>query len=455
MDGNNPLKNKVSCRIIKEKRRKGDTGDMKKCGYILLAVVLLIGMLCTGCTKKEESAAAPDFSFPEIQVPQEDTQQEVQNIPETDVETESEPEPEPEPQIPPLDDAAIQAKLDQIAEKYGATGMQLAVINDGQIAGLYATGWATLQETPMTPEHKLRVASISKIIIGIHTMMLQEQGVLTLDSDISQFWGTTARNPKYPDTPITIDLLLTHVSTVRAYANDGPMDYDTVRERLTYGYGTGVPGSMDSFYYNNYGFRLLGMTLELASGKSMDQYLKENLFSQMGIDAGFYPGDLQNTDLLAPLYWEGNGLARSVSTMKDMHAPAYPGADGYHYSGGLTISAAELAKIVTLLVNDGVYEGQQLLSPESVATMERYNDYELYDGTYQARPLIYAPDIYGKEGIYYHTGSGWGVYNCFSYDPNTGDGVVVLSMGAGTDAGPYGIYTVCSELNEYIYQEIA
>lgn len=429
---------------------------MKKLCCILLSVVLLFCTCCTGCAKKEKPSEDTLDSFPTIQVPEEKKEpeeQEEQTPPQTD--SDPKPEPEPEPEIPPLDDAAIQAVLDRTAEKYGATGMQVAVVNDGKIAGLYATGWATLQEIPMTPEHKIRVASISKIIIGIHTMMLQEQGVLNLDSDISQFWGTTARNPKYPDTPITIDLLLTHVSTVRAYANDGPMDYETVRERLDYGYGTGVPGSMDSFYYNNYGFRLLGMTLELASGKSMDQYLRENLFSQMGIDAGFYPGDLQNTDLLTPLYWEGNGLARSVETMKNMHAPAYPGADGYHYSGGLTISAAELAKIMTLLVNDGAYEGQQLLSAESVATMERYNDYRLYDGTYQARPLIYAPDIYGKEGIYYHTGSGWGVYNCFSYDPLTGDGVVVLSMGASTDAGPYGIYTVCSELNEYIYNEIA
>lgn len=432
---------------------------MKKIGCMLISISMIISILFSGCM--EDRSSSPSAEFPMIEPLWRNTESTNTQPPETEPPgtepappTETEPEPETVPP-PVLDDAAIQAMVDNAASWYGAVGIQVAVVENDQIAGLYASGWATKNETPMTPEHKLRVASISKIIIGLAAMKLQEQRVLTLGSDISPFWETTARNPSYPDIPITIDSLLTHTSTVTPYANDGPMDYNTVRDRLTYGYGYGEPGDIGSWGYNNYAFRLLGMTLELAAEQTLDDFLKENLFSQMGIDAGFYPGDLQNTDMLATLYWESNYAARSVQEQMNMHAPATPGEDGFHYSGGLTISAAELAKIMTLLINDGMYDGQAILSSEAVAQMEEYLPYRLYDGTYQARPMSYIPGLYGREGIYFHTGSGWGVYNCFSYDPITGDGVVVLTNGASGGSNSYGIYTVCDAINEYIYGLIA
>ncbi len=432
---------------------------MKKPVCMLIGICMIISILFCGCTEDSSSKKDASSSFPTINPLWKNTQAsetEPQKTEPAETEAATETEPEPETVPPPvLDDAAIQAVIDDVASQYGAVGIQVAVVDNGQIAGLYATGWATKNDEPMTPEHKLRVASISKIIIGIAAMKLQEDGILSLGSDISKFWQTEARNPNYPDIPITIDSLLTHTSTVTPYANDGPMDYNTVRNRLTYGYGYGTPGEIGSWGYNNYAFRLLGMTLELAARQTLDNYLKENLFAHMGIDAGFAPGDLENTDLLATLYWENNYAARTLQEQKNMHGPVTPGEDGFHYSGGLTISAAELAKIMVLLTNDGIYDGRALLSPESVAMMEEIIPYLLYDGTYQARPMSYIPELYSREGIYFHTGSGWGVYNCFSYDPATGDGVVVLTNGAsgGTDAT--GIYSVCSQINQYIYNEIA
>lgn len=432
---------------------------MKKTVCMLIGICMILCALFSGCAENGGSSLSAEF--PTIEPVRKNTESIVTQPPETEPpETDPAPptETEPEPTLPPapvLDDDAIQDMVDYVASQYGAVGLQVAVVNNGQIAGLYATGWATKNETPMTPQHKLRVASISKIIIGLAAMKLQDQGIVTLGSDISTFWDTTARNPRYPDVPITIDCLLTHTSTVTPYANDGPMDYNTVRDRLTYGYGYGIPGDIGSWGYNNYGFRLLGMTLELAANQSLDQYLKENLFSQMGIDAGFYPGDLENTELLATLYWESNYAARSLQEQMNMHAPDTPGADGFHYSGGLTISAAELAKIMTLLINDGVYNGQAVVSSVAVAQMEEYLPYQLYDGTYQARPMSYIPQLYGREGIYFHTGSGWGVYNCFSYDPISGDGVVVLTNGASGGTNSYGIYMVCDAINEYVYDLIS
>ena len=45
-------------------------------------------------------------------------------------------------------------------------------------------------------------------------------------------------------------------------------------------------------------------------------------------------------------------------------------------------------------------------------------------------------------------------YSCISFDPETGDGVVVLTTGADGGADRYGIYNICDAINEYIYKVI-
>jgi hypothetical protein len=62
--------------------------------------------------------------------------------------------------------------------------------------------------------------------------------------------------------------------------------------------------------------------------------------------------------------------------------------------------------------------------------------------------------LYGRERLYYHTGSAYGVYNLLSYDPDTGDGVVVLTMGADGKKDTYGVYAVCGEISRAVYEAV-
>ena len=114
-------------------------------------------------------------------------------------------------------------------------------------------------------------------------------------------------------------------------------------------------------------------------------------------------------------------------------------------------SAYDFAKLISLLANDGCYENTQLLESDSVAHMEKILETPTPGGSYQGQPMRLWQGLYGRKRIYFHTGSAYGVYNCASYDPETGDGVVVLTTGAAGSKDKYGIYKVCSELNAYLY----
>ena len=361
--------------------------------------------------------------------------------------------PEKEETVSVLDREAAQQAVDAAAKKYGAIGVQVAVIKGGAVTDTFAYGWATKDTDPMTADHKMRIASISKVAVGIAAMILKEDGIVDLDESIGTYWGIKTANPYYKDIPISIRTILTHTSSIVNAGDDVSRAYDNVLSKLRNGYYSKMkPGASGSWSYNNYAFGVLGMTLELASNQYLTDVLRDRLFYPMDIDGAFYAGEIENTDLLATLYRNGGAVARSVATQKDMKQPAHPGASGSPFAGGLAISAADLGKLVVLLTGDGVYEGVQLLDAESVALMETV--FPVSDGSSQGIPLRWRSNVYGREEIYYHTGSAYGVFNCMSYDPATGDGVVVLTTGAVGSKDENNIYKIASDIASHMYAQM-
>lgn len=348
---------------------------------------------------------------------------------------------------------AMAAKVNEIAAKYGAAGLQVAVVEDGAVTDTFAWGWATKNTDHMTADHKLRVASLSKVSVGLAAMVLRDQGVIDLDASIGDYWGFPTKNRHYPNTPVSVRALLSHTSTIPMYGDDVSRARSAVAARLQAGdYNNMTPGSVWSWGYNNYGFSVLGMTLELAGHDYLDNILDQSLWSVMDIDAAFEGGEIRGTDKLATVYRHDGSVGRSVDTQRNYKRPAAPGDSGSSFAGGLTISARDTGKLLALLINDGTYQGLRLLSEESVDLMETRFDRVLSDGTYQALPLRSQDNIYGRERLYYHTGSAYGVYNLMSYDPAAGDGIVVLTTGASAARDGNGIYAVCGDIARYFYE---
>ena len=363
----------------------------------------------------------------------------------------AQPDPSPTPK-PPITQEQLQHAVEQARADYGATAIQAAVIRDGQVAVQAASGWAVKDQITLTTRHKMRCASLTKVMVGISAGVLIDDGTLDPYADLSGYWGVTARNPSYPDTPITVDMLLTHTSTLSdASGSLSALKGTAARQRLAgSGYTGGKPGELSSWSYNNYGFSVLGMTLERAADQVLDDVLGEAVLTPMGIDAAFEAGSVDDTGLLCALYYPGNSLSRTVSTQKSYVCIQQPGYRGNFFAGGFTCSAGELAQLVAMLAEDGTYQGQQYLSAETVAYLEQPLG-QTPDGFYQCRPLRYRENMYGRDRMYYHTGSAYGFYGLLSYDPDTRDGVVVFTTGASGVTDSYGVYAVCGQVAQAVY----
>lgn len=354
-------------------------------------------------------------------------------------------------------DSRFQEEINRIAEKYGAIGAQVALIENGEITGSYAYGWATVDKTPMTTDHKLRIASISKVILGMEVMNLVDKGIVDLDEQVGKYFGTSIVNPNFPDVPITVKSILVHNSSIKhPETSDIAGSYSEVKAHLSKSesYLKVQPGSSRAYVYNNYAFGVLGMAMEKAAGQRMQDLLEADFIGPLDIDLSYGGKDLKHPELIADCYKKNGEIGRSAERIASLTPGKNAASTGAYFAGGVVTNAYDLAKLICVLANDGEYDGIRVMSEEAVERFETYPSKQYYGGYHQALVLRHQNDMYGRKNIFYHTGSAYGMYCAFSYDPDTRDGVVVLTDGASATRDSYTVYAVCGDIMNYLYGEI-
>jgi len=351
-------------------------------------------------------------------------------------------------------DPGIQPDLDRIAERFGAVGVQVAVITNGEITGTYCYGYATKGAAPMTVATKIRSASLSKVALAMVIMQLAEDNEISIDADIGEYWGMEIRNPNHRDAPITMRQFLSHTSSITVNDNGYYAPGEQIRRRLRDGtcFDGKTPGDIGSWNYNNYGFAVLGLTVEFAVNETVNSIAARRLFAPLGIDSAFGPGSISDTGRLATLYTYGGGVGRSTGVLRNDTGNSFPGESGGDFPGGLTISAYDYAKLIAVLANRGEYGGVRVMSPRTVSLMESpQGRAESFDQCLAIRRIR---NLFGEDELFYHTGSNYGVFTLASYDPVNRSGVVVFTSGADGRRDSVGVPVVCAEFSEYIYKLI-
>lgn len=350
----------------------------------------------------------------------------------------------------PIKVDSLQSLITSTALKYNAMSIQVATIVDGKVHATAQYGWASANDRPMTSDTKIRVASLSKTILSLVVFRLVEEGLLELDRDISDYLDVTVKNPSYPDTPITLRTLLAHSSGLAdaSYTHSLKQLKNHLKKPSAY---TGhKPGTYYS--YNNFAYGIVGTLCEVVTGKSVTTLLNEYFFNPMGIKASYIP-EMLNENEIAVLYDENHNIARGVKTQRNqLRFTDEAGAGFKLYAGGLTISAKDFAKLLTLFMNDGIYDGVRYLSTESIELIHSVQSTRVNGKIGQGMPVLTRYRFYGGKKLYYHTGSAYGLYSLYTYDPATKTGVVILTIGARQSKDAYSVYSVCSEIAKGVHE---
>ena len=240
------------------------------------------------------------------------------------------------------------------------------------------------KDNAMTADSVFWIASMTKAITAAAGMQLVEQGKLSLDAPIGKVLPDLAApqvlegfdakgEPKLrpANNPITLRHLMTHTAGFAYDMWNGDM--------VKYLEKTGTPGIISCQHAAlktpimtdpgtrwEYGTNIdfVGKAVEAASGKKLDAYLRDHMFTPLGMtDTGFKVGDAQRKRLVAMHSRAEDGSLAPIPFELEQNPEFHMGG------GGLYGTAADYIKFTQMILNKGRGNGNQVLKAETVATM--------------------------------------------------------------------------------------
>ena len=292
----------------------------------------------------------------------------------------------------------------------------------------------------VTPNTYFRCASVSKLVAGIGVMRLMEQGVLAPDEDISAYLGYTVRNPRYMNTPITLRMLMSHTAGLNensSYSKRSSLlrDMLDVDRKARSNFREVKPGAM--YTYSNFGAGVTGSIVESVTGLEFSQFMRQEVFGPLDIDAAYVPTQLESPGDLASSYNKDGSLNVGASYVLSQQYDSEPNPDAHYRMvvGGLYIRPHDLARLGIALCTDGTVDGVRLLSEESLAMM-RQEQSEETTGITSKSPYsfftIRQDTLFAGRRVYGHQGTSEGIICNLYYEPQSELTIVVVSNGCST-----------------------
>jgi len=320
------------------------------------------------------------------------------------------------------DESELLEFIESTMETHLIPGLSISIVKNNDIVWEKQLGYANIiNNIPVDENTMFILSSISKTVTATALLQLFEDGLFNLDDDIDNYLPFDINHPDYPLTPITFKMLLTHVSGIKDNWSimpyyDGDSDLELgyyLEEYLTPGgefYGSNsnftnsIPGM--NYSYSNIGAALIGYLVEEISNQSFNEYCNENIFEPLEMNnAYWFLSEINNLSQVASPYQVTGGNGDSCYIIGcgiyDESNPCFCdfacieygdccsdyeevcGENGTgsspenlteyeHYgysdypSGQLRTTSNNLAKFMSVYMNEGIYNGVRILESETI-----------------------------------------------------------------------------------------
>jgi len=236
-----------------------------------------------------------------------------------------------------------------------ALGLSIAIVSEGKVLASKGYGFTDNNKLKaVAADSVFRIASVSKVFVGIAVAQLVEQGVVQLDVDIKHYLpNLSIRNPF--NTPITLRHLLSHTAGFdQQFWHDltlDPNELQPLGEHLTEMLPPVIrePGTMNA--YSNYGYALAGYLVEKVSGKPFANYVRENIID---------PLKMRNSDY----YLNQRTADKLVTGYKEEQEKPYTYVHRYPPTSMMT-SANDMSHFIQAIVNKGKYKDNNIFGDQA------------------------------------------------------------------------------------------
>jgi len=335
-------------------------------------------------------------------------------------------------------ESAFEKDIEALRDSLDNVGLAVVVVKDWQIVYHHEFGYSDLElKAPLREDNLFRIASISKSFSATSMMQLMEKGLVTLDTDVSTLAGFPIRNPRYPDKVITLEMLMSHTSSLND--SQGYFVLDVVNPDMNPDwakcYNDYEPGT--GYEYCNLNFNLVGTFIEKLSGERFDQYVVHHVLEPLGLYGG-YCVDSLDASRFAKLYnWEDGKMVEQ----KDAYAPRSERIANYRFgydtpvfspTGGMKISACDLARYMMMHMGWGTApDGTRIISSEASHSMQTERSAPEHYGLALEHDFKKVPGV----ELVGHTGCAYGLRSAMFWAPDRSYGLVCISTGTNDEYG--------------------
>lgn len=284
--------------------------------------------------------------------------------------------------------AKVDAVMDNLVKEKKLAGGIIMIARQGKVVHLKSHGMMDLEaQKPMRDDALLRIYSMSKAITTVAALTLYDEGKLKLDDPVSKYLPEVKNSrvigkdgPSVPDHPMTVRDLMLHTSGLtygasgieasdKKYRELKVMDFDSTLAQMAAKLGD-VPLIFAPGTDWSYGIStdVLGRVVEVVSGKTLDVYFQERIFSPLDMtDTGFsVPAD--KLDRFAANYTsdgKGNLTLREAAKDSEYLKQRKLLSGG----GGLISTARDYMRFLMMVAQGGELGGTRILKQSTVNLM--------------------------------------------------------------------------------------
>jgi CubicO group peptidase (beta-lactamase class C family) len=331
--------------------------------------------------------------------------------------------------------AGFDAYMEKLVKDWNLPGIAVGVVAHDHLAFAKGYGFRDYgRKLPMTPRTVDPIASNTKLFTAIAVGLLVEEGKLEWDKPVRQFVpGVRFYNDELNAT-VTIRDMLSHRTGITRHDSiwyKSDFTRQELFDRLRYLEPT--QPLRQTFLYNNMMYAGAGRIVELLSGKTWEEFVKERILDPLGMTSTVFTID----DLLKQPD-HGVPFTERRDTFELYEIPYYREAAGVGPAGSMNSNVEDLAKWVAALLNEGRANGKSVLPPRAVketvapaiampnTALEARGFGELLNAAYGTGRWTAS---YRGHLLAFHGGDINGFHSQVSIMPYDGLGVVVLVIG--------------------------
>lgn len=282
-----------------------------------------------------------------------------------------------------IDPADLESFIDGIIiarmKSHDVAGVTVSLVHNGEM--IFAKGYGyddvSADRKVEAARSLFRPGSISKTFTWTSAMQLYEQGKLDLEADVSTYLNEVDI-PETFSTPITMLHLMAQApgfedSAVGHLFTDDPDAVLPLVEYLKTHQPTRVrpPGVLPA--YSNYGTALAGHIVANISGMPFEDYVDQNIFEPLGMHNSSFRESWgsQRSESPIPERLQANLSKGYIYKAGGFEAGPQEYIGQIGPAGALSTTATDMAKWMLMHLNEGSYNGVQILQPETARLMHQ------------------------------------------------------------------------------------